>query len=193
MWQIDPHEILTAFMVLFAVIDITGSIPIIMSLNNEGRKVKAGKAAILSFVLLVGFLFAGQWLLSLFNTDVESFAIAGALILFALGVEMTFNIEIFRNDGPPGYSTIIPVVFPLIAGAGTLTTSLSLRAEVSLANLLIAIILNMAIVYLVLRYVERVERFIGKGGIYILRKFFGVILIAMAVRLFISNLNLLLS
>lgn len=193
MFQINFQEILTAFLVLFAVIDITGSIPIIMSLNDNGPKVKAGRAAGISLALIVGFLFAGEWIIRLFNTDVESFAIAGALILFALAVEMTFNIEIFRNDGPHGYSTIVPVVFPLIAGAGTLTTALSLRAECHTVNIIIAIAVNMAIVYVVIRNVGIVERVIGKGGIYILRKFFGVILIAMSVKLFVSNLSLLLN
>ncbi len=192
MWHIDFQEIITAFLVLFAVIDITGSIPVIMSLNASGSQVKAGQASILSLLLIVVFLFVGEGMLKLFNTDLESFAIAGSLILFALAVEMTFNIKIFRNDGPPGYSTIIPMVFPLIAGAGTLTTALSMRAQYGILNILIAIVLNMVIVYLVIRYVNLVERLIGKGGIYILRKFFGVILIAMAVKLFITNLTLLL-
>ena len=192
MWHIDFQEIITAFLVLFAVIDITGSIPVIMSLNASGSQVKAGQASILSLLLIVVFLFVGEGMLKLFNTDLESFAIAGSLILFALAVEMTFNIKIFRNDGPPGYSTIIPMVFPLIAGAGTLTTALSMRAQYGILNILIAIVLNMVVVYLVIRYVNLVERLIGKGGIYILRKFFGVILIAMAVKLFITNLTLLL-
>ena len=192
MWHIDFQEIITAFLVLFAVIDITGSIPVIMSLNASGSQVKAGQASILSLLLIVVFLFVGEGMLKLFNTDLESFAIAGSLILFALAVEMTFNIKIFRNDGPPGYSTIIPMVFPLIAGAGTLTTALSMRAQYGILNILIAIVLNMVIVYLVIRYVNLVERLIGKGVIYILRKFFGVILIAMAVKLFITNLTLLL-
>lgn len=193
MLGLNLQEIFTAFLVLFAVVDITGSIPIIMSLNDSGSRVKAGKAAGLSLVLIVGFLFAGEWIIRLFNTDIESFAIAGSLILFALAVEMTFNIEIFRNDGPPGYSTVVPVVFPLIAGAGTLTTALSLRAECHTINIIIAIVINMAIVYIVIRKIDVVERLIGKGGIYILRKFFGVILIAMAVKLFVSNLTLLLN
>lgn len=193
MVQINLQEILTAFLVLFAVIDITGSIPIIMGLNDSGSKVRAGKAAGISLMLIVGFLFAGEWIIKLFNTDIESFAIAGSLILFALAIEMTFNIEIFRNDGPPGYSTIVPVVFPLIAGAGTLTTALSLRAECSTVNIIIAVVVNMAIVYVVIKKVGIVERIIGKGGIYILRKFFGVILIAMSVKLFVSNLTLLLN
>ena len=192
MLPINFQEILTAFLVLFAVIDITGSIPIIMSLNDSGTRVKAGKAAGLSLVLIVGFFFAGEWMIKLFNTDIASFAIAGSLILFALAIEMTFNIEIFKNDGPPGYSTIVPVVFPLIAGAGTLTTTLSLRSECQTINIIIAVIINMAIVYLVIRKIGVVERLIGKGGIYILRKFFGVILIAMSVKLFVSNLTLLL-
>lgn len=193
MMYINFQEILTAFLVLFAVIDIAGSIPIIMSLNNSGSKVKAGKAAGISLILIIGFLFAGEWIIRLFNTDIESFAIAGSLILFALAIEMTFNIEIFRNDGPSGYSTIVPVVFPLIAGAGTLTTALSLRSECHTINIIIAIILNMVLVYIVIRNVGLVERLIGKGGIYILRKFFGVILIAMSVKLFVSNLTLLLN
>jgi Multiple antibiotic transporter len=193
MGQLNLQEILTAFLVLFAVIDITGSIPIIMSLNSSGTRVKAGKAAGISLLLIAGFLFAGEWILRLFNTDIESFAIAGALILFALAIEMTFNIEVFRNDGPPGYSTVVPVVFPLIAGAGTLTTALSLRAECATVNVIIAVVMNMAIVYAVIRNVDIAERLIGKGGIYILRKFFGVILIAMAVKLFVSNLTLLIN
>ena len=154
MWHIDFQEIITAFLVLFAVIDITGSIPVIMSLNASGSQVKAGQASILSLLLIVVFLFVGEGMLKLFNTDLESFAIAGSLILFALAVEMTFNIKIFRNDGPPGYSTIIPMVFPLIAGAGTLTTALSMRAQYGILNILIAIVLNMVIVYLVIRYVQ---------------------------------------
>lgn len=181
------REILTAFMVLFAVIDITGSIPIIVDLNSRGKKVEPGKAAALSFALMVLFLFLGEGLLRLFNVDVASFAIAGAIILVALAVEMTFNIEIFKNDGPKGHSTIVPMVFPLIAGAGTLTTALSLRAECHTVNIILAIALNMALVYLVIRNVGLMERLLGKAGIYILRKFFGVILLAMSVKLIAAN------
>lgn len=189
--SINLQEILTAFLVLFAVIDITGSIPIIMGINETGARVKPGKAAVVSLLIYVGFLFAGDWILKLFNTDIESFAIAGSLILFALAVEMIFSIEIFRNDGPAGYSTIVPVVFPLIAGAGGLTTALSLKAQLNVSNIIIALVLNMIVVYFVIRYVGAVEKLIGKGGIYILRKFFGVILLAMAVKMFIDNLTLL--
>jgi multiple antibiotic resistance protein len=189
---INFREIITAFMVLFAVIDITGAVPIIIDLNSNGKKVQAAKAAMLSFVLMVVFLFAGEGLLSVFNVNIESFAIAGAVILIALAVEMTFNIEIFKNDGPSGHSTIVPMVFPLIAGAGTLTTTLSLRAECSSINVIIAIALNMIVVFLVIRNVKWVEKVLGKAGIYILRKFFGVILLAMSVKLIVTNLAVLL-
>lgn len=186
--MLNFREIITAFMVLFAVIDITGSIPIIVDLNSNGRKVQAGKAAGISFGLMVLFLFLGEGLLRIFNVDIASFAIAGAIILIALAVEMTFNIEIFKNDGPSGHSTIVPMVFPLIAGAGTLTTTLSLRAECSTISIIAAIALNMIWVYVVIRNVGIVERILGKAGIYVLRKFFGVILLAMSVKLIVTNL-----
>ncbi len=190
--QFNVQEILTAFMVLFAVIDITGSIPVIVDLNSKGKKVKAGQAALLSLGILTAFLFAGGGLLKLFNTDIASFAVAGSLVLFALAVEMTFNVELFKNDGGMTSSTIVPVVFPLVAGPGTLTTALSLRAECGAQNIIVALVLNMAIVYLVIRKISIVERLIGKNGIYISRRFFGVILLAMSVKLFVSNIRLLL-
>ena len=190
--MIDFREIITAFMVLFAIIDITGSVPIIIELNTSGKKVHAAKAASISFGFMVLFLFVGEGLLKLFSVDIASFAIAGAVILLALAVEMTFNIAIFKNDGPGGNSTIVPMVFPLIAGAGSLTATLSLRAECNVANIIIAIALNMVLVYLVIHNVKWVEKVLGKAGIYILRKFFGVILLAMSVKLIVTNLTLLL-
>jgi multiple antibiotic resistance protein len=190
--ELNLQEILTAFMVLFAVVDITGSIPIIVNLNATGKKVHAAKASIISLVILVVFLFAGDGLLKLFNTDIASFAIAGALVLFALAIEMTFSIELFRNDTIGSNSTFIPVVFPLVAGPGTLTTALTLRAEYNVINIIIAIAINMFIVYMVLRKINVVEKLIGQNGIYIARRFFGVILLAMSVKLFISNLRILL-
>lgn len=176
-------------MVLFAVIDITGAIPVIVGLNSSGKKVQAGKAALLSLLILIAFLFAGEALLRLFNTDIASFAIAGALVLFALAIEMTFNIEIFRADSNTSGATLVPVVFPLVAGPGTLTTALSLRAEYHIENVILAILLNMVIVYVVLRKVDFIERLIGQNTIYILRRFFGVILLAMAVKLFVANIS----
>lgn len=183
------QEVISAFMVLFAVIDMLGAIPIIISLREKQQKVEAGKAAIISFIILVAFLFVGQALLSLFNVDISSFAVAGALILLVLAIEMIFGVEIFKNDGPCGSATIVPLVFPLIAGAASFTTLLSLRAEYNVLNIIIAIALNMGVVYLVLRYVYYVERLFGKSGIYVMRKFFGIILLAIAVRLFMTNLN----
>ncbi|MFA6806867.1 MAG: MarC family protein [Bacteroidales bacterium] len=188
-FSIDFIQIFTAFMVLFAIIDITGSIPIIIDLNSTGKKVHAGKAALISFGLIVLFMFLGEGILKIFNVDIASFAIAGAIILFALAIEMTFNIEIFKNDGPKGHSTIVPMVFPLIAGAGSLTTTLSLRAEISTVNLIIAIGLNMVLVYIVVKKVYLVEKILGQAGIYILRKFFGIILLAMSIKLFLTNIS----
>ena len=176
-------------MSLFAVIDITGSIPIIVDLNKNRGGVSAWQAALLSLAILLAFLFLGDALLALFGIDVSSFAVAGSLVIFVLAVEMTFGIEVFRNDGPNGVATIVPLVFPLIAGAGTLTTLLSLRAEYNLLNIVIALVLNMVVVYVVIRYVDKVEKIIGKGGIYILRKFFGIILLAISVRLFANNVT----
>ncbi len=182
-------EIVSAFMVLFAVIDILGAIPIIVSLRERNQKIEAGKAAVISFIILVAFLFIGQALLSLFNVDISSFAVAGALVLLVLAVEMIFGVEIFKNDSPCGSATIVPLVFPLIAGAASFTTLLSLRAEYNILNIIIAVGLNMLVVYCVLRYVYYVERLFGKSGVYVMRKMFGIILLAIAVRLFTYNLT----
>lgn len=190
-FQLNFQEIFTAFMVLFAVIDITGSIPIIINLNERGKHVHAGKAAIISLVVLIVFLFAGEALLKLFNTDIASFAVAGALILFALALEMILNVEIFRSEGTKSHATIVPVVFPLIAGAATLTTTLSLRSQYAIGNIMVAIMVNMLLVYLVLRNIHWVKRLLGESGIFILRKIFGIILLSMAVKLFFSNLAIL--
>ena len=185
---INIKEIVSAFMVLFAVIDITGSIPIIIQIQEKGNAISAWKAAIISLIVLVAFLFIGEMVLSLFNVDISSFAVAGALVIFVLACEMIFGIEIFKNDGPPGSATIVPLVFPLIAGAGTLTTLISLRAEYQTANIMLAVLLNIVIIYFVIKKVSIVERIFGKGGVYLLRKVFGIILLAIAVKLFTSNL-----
>lgn len=185
-------EIFSAFIVLFAVIDILGSIPIILSLKAKNKTISAEKAAGFSFVILVIFLFVGQSLLSLFNVDISSFAMAGALVILVLAVEMIFGIEIFKNDGPTDSATLVPLVFPLIAGAASFTTLLSLRAEYNVLNIIIALALNLLFVYFVLKKVDYVQRVIGKGGVYVMRKFFGIILLAIAVRLFTANLSTLL-
>ena len=186
--DISIQELASAFMVLFAVIDITGAVPIINDIQNNGRKISAIKAALPSYILLVAFLFAGDGLLNLFNVDISSFAVAGSLVIFVLAVEMIFGIPIFKNDGPSGTASIVPLVFPLIVGAGTLTTLLALRAEYHTINIIIALTLNIIIVYFVLKNVSLIEKVFGKGGAYILRKFLGIILLAISVKLFTSNL-----
>lgn len=185
-------EVFSAFIVLFAVIDILGSIPIILGLKEKKKTVNAEQAAMFSFIILVVFLFVGKSMLSLFNVDISSFAVAGALVILVLACEMIFGVEIFKNDGPTDSATLVPLVFPLIAGAASFTTLLSLRAEYNILNIILALALNMLFVFFVLKKVDYVQRVVGKGGVYVMRKFFGIILLAIAVRLFTSNLSTLL-
>jgi multiple antibiotic resistance protein len=185
-------EIVSAFIVLFAVIDILGSVPLIINMKNKGLKINAAQAAIVSFVLLVSFLFVGEGLLSLFGVDISSFAIAGSFVLLIMALEMLLGVEIFKHDSPGGAS-IVPLAFPLIAGAGSFTTLLSLRAEYQSVNIIIALLVNIIVVYLVLRLTHSIERLIGPNGIYVLKKFFGIILLAMAVKLFFNNAGVILS
>ena len=187
--DISIQELASAFMVLFAVIDITGAVPIINDIQNKGHKISAIKAALASYILLVAFLFVGDGLLNLFSVDISSFAVAGSVVIFVLAVEMIFGIPIFKNDSPSGTASIVPLVFPLIVGAGTLTTLLALRAEYHTINIIIALTLNIIVVYFVLKNVSLVEKIFGKGGAYILRKFLGIILLAISVKLFTSNLT----
>ena len=191
--RIDPLQIASAFIVLFAVIDVLGSTPIFISLKNRGRAVNACQATLISTTLLIAFFFAGDAMLRLFSVDVESFAVAGSLVIFLMSLEMLLDVEIFKSNGPIKEATLIPVVFPLIAGPGSFTTLLSLRAEYAQVNILIGLLLNMAFVYVVLKATERVERVISKAAIYLLRKFFGIILLAISVRLFTANLSALLA
>ena len=191
--RIDPLQIASAFIVLFAVIDVLGSPPIFISLKNRGRAVNACQATLISTTLLIAFFVAGEAMLRLFSVDVESFAVAGSLVIFLMSLEMLLDVEIFKNNGPIKEATLIPVVFPLIAGPGSFTTLLSLRAEYAQVNILIGLLLNMAFVYVVLKATERVERVISKAAIYLLRKFFGIILLAISVRLFTANLSALLA
>lgn len=184
----DIKEIAGAFMVMFAIIDIVGSIPIIIDLQHKTEKVPAMKVSVISLVLLVSIYFLGDGLLALFGVDIQSFAVAGSIIIFAIGFEMIFNISIFKyDDSPKGMSSIVPLVFPLIVGAGSFTTVLSLKAEYAAINIMIALVLNIVFVYIVLRYIDSIEKIFGQGIVYFLRKFFGIILLAIAVRLFASN------
>ena len=187
--DISIQELASAFMVLFAVIDTTGAVPLINDIQNKGHKISAIKAALASYILLVAFLFVGDGLLNLVSVDISSFAVAGSLVIFVLAVEMIFGIPIFKNDSPSGTASIVPLVFPLIVGAGTLTTLLALRAEYHTINIIIALTLNIIVVYFVLKNVSLVEKIFGKGGAYILRKFLGIILLAISVKLFTSNLT----
>ena len=185
------QQILSAFIVLFAVIDIIGAIPIIIDLKDKGKDVNALKATLISFLLLLGFFYAGDILLRLFHVDIESFAVAGAFVIFLLSLEMILDIEIFKNQGPIKEATLVPLVFPLLARAGSFTTLLSLRAEYASVNIIVALVLNMLWVYFVVRMTRKVEKVLGKGGIYLIRKFFGIILLAISVKLFMSNITLL--
>lgn len=189
----DFQQIASAFVVLFAVIDIAGLIPILISLKEKGNQINAGKAAVFSLVTFLVFLFMGDMVLRLFGVDISSFAVAGSLVIFGMAAEMIFGVELFKMDGPKGSITIVPVVFPLIAGAGSFTALLSLRAEYSLSNIIVALILNIAVIYVVIRRLDLIERLIGPGGVYVLRKFFGIILLAISVKLFTSNLKVLLA
>lgn len=179
--------IASVFIVLFALIDVLGSVPIFLGFLSRGQKIDAFKAAATAFLLMVAFLFVGEGLLNLFGVDVKSFAIAGAIVIFLIAAEMTFGIEIFKNDSPSGSATFVPIVFPLIAGPATFTALLSMRAEFSLLEIIIGLFLNLVFVYFILKYLQKVENIIGKTGVYVLRKFFGIILMAIAVKLFTSN------
>ena len=183
-------EILTASMVLFAVIDIVGSVPIIISLRNKVGHIQSEKASIVAGIIMVAFLFIGEEILNLIGIDVNSFAVAGALVIFFLAIEMILGITLYKDDEPESAS-IVPIAFPLIAGAGTITTLLSLRAEYHVENIIIAIVVNIIFVYLVLKSSKRIERVLGKNGLSVIRKVFGVILLAITVKLFAANINVL--
>ena len=183
-------EILTASMVLFAVIDIVGSVPIIISLRNKVGHIQSEKASIVAGIIMVAFLFIGEEILNLIGIDVNSFAVAGALVILFLAIEMILGITLYKDDEPESAS-IVPIAFPLIAGAGTITTLLSLRAEYHVENIIIAIVVNIIFVYLVLKSSKRIERVLGKNGLSVIRKVFGVILLAIAVKLFAANINVL--
>ncbi|MGI9550159.1 MAG: MarC family protein [Aurantibacter sp.] len=186
--RFDFKEIATASMVLFAVIDILGSIPIIIGLRDKVGHIQSEKATIVSALIMIAFLFVGERILSLIGIDVNSFAVAGALIIFFLAIEMTLGISLYR-DSEPESASIVPIAFPLVAGAGTLTSLLALRAEYQVQNIIVAILLNTVFVYLVLKSSGRIAKFLGAGGVSVIRKVFGVILLAIAVKLFATNIN----
>jgi len=189
---LDPKQIFTAFMVLFAVIDIIGNIPIIIDLRKKVGHIQSEKASIIAGGIMILFLFLGQSLLSVIGVDVNSFAVAGSFILFFIALEMILGITLYKDDGDGAITaTVFPLAFPLIAGPGSLTTLLSLRAEFEIQNIIIAVLLNVVFIYIVLKTSSRIERLIGPNGIKIIRKVFGVILLAIAIKLFAANIKVL--
>ena len=185
---LDLKQIFTAGMILFAVIDIVGSIPIIIDLRKKVGHIQSEKASIVAGCLMVVFLFLGKEILNLIGIDVNSFAVAGSFILFFLALEMILGISLYKDDAPESAS-IVPLAFPLVAGAGTMTTLVSLQAEYETLNIIVAIIFNIIFVYLVLKSSGRIEKILGSQGINVIRKVFGVILLAIAVKLFAANIQ----
>jgi multiple antibiotic resistance protein len=186
--NLNFKEILTSTMVLFAVIDIVGSIPIIIELRRKAGKIQSEKASIVAIIIMTAFLFLGDEILKLIGIDVNSFAVAGSFVILLLALEMILGIQLYKEEAPETTS-VVPLAFPLIAGAGTMTTLLSLRAEFHVINIIIAIIVNMLFVYIVLKSSGKIERLFGKGGIAVIRKIFGIILMAIAVKLFTANIQ----
>lgn len=184
------QEFISAFFVLFAIIDIFGSVPIFISITKKRKKIYAAKAAFLSLLMFAVFFFVGEAFLELFNVDIASFAIAGSLVIFVMALEMILDIQIFKDpEDAPKDSTFFPVVFPLIAGAGALTTLISIRSEYANINIALAVLANMLVVYIVLRLIKKIEQYVSVGILYMIRKFFGIILLAISVKLFTSNLT----
>ncbi len=181
-------EIITATMILFAVIDILGSIPIILDLRSKVGHIQSEKASLVSAVIMIAFLFLGEALLHLIGIDVNSFAVAGSFVLLFLALEMILGVKLYKDDAPESAS-VVPLAFPLIAGAGSLTTILSIKAEFETINILIAIILNIVFVYAVLKSSRRIENLLGQAGLSVIRKIFGVVLLAIAVKLFADNIQ----
>jgi multiple antibiotic resistance protein len=188
MFEINFKEILTVTMVLFAVIDIIGSIPVIISLKNRVGYIQSEKAAIVSLVIMITFLFIGKELLNLIGISVNSFAVAGAFVLFFLALEMILGIRLYRDEEAKTAS-IVPIAFPLVAGTGTMTTLLSLKAQYHDINIIGGILLNIILVYVVLKSSSKIEKVLGNSGLSIIRKVFGVVLLAIAVKLFATNVK----
>ena len=184
---LDLNALLTVIFTLFAVIDIVGSIPLLISLKQKIGGIRELRATLVSGILMILFLFLGERLLNVFGVDVKSFAVAGSIVIFILGLEMVLGIEFFKAEGDPKSSTVVPIAFPLIAGSGTLTTIISLRANYTEVTILVAILVNLIIVFLVLKSLNYLARLLGSGGLLAVRKFFGVVLLAIAVKIFATN------
>lgn len=184
---INFDELLTVTFTLFAVIDILGSIPLLISLKTKMGLIQEGKATVISGALMILFLLVGEKFLNILGVDVRSFAVGGSIVIFILGLEMVLGIEFFKGSGDAKSGTVVPIAFPLIAGSGTLTTIISLKANYQTLTVALAILLNLVFVYVVLRSLDHIERMIGANGLLAIRKFFGVILLAIAVKIFATN------
>lgn len=182
-------ELFKATTVLFAVIDIVGSVPIIIKLKESAGSLHEFRTSSVSFFIMIGFLLVGDSILKLFGVTVESFAVAGSIILFAMAFEMILGIRLFRDQVSGKTASVVPLAFPIIAGAGTMTTLVSLKAEYATINLIFAILINVLIVYAVLKLTKKIEQLLGEGGIAILKKVFGIILLAIAIKLFTTNIQ----
>lgn len=181
-------QIASATMILFAVIDILGAIPVVVDLGSRIGKINATKATVVSGAIMIVFLFLGESILRLIGLDIASFALAGAIVIFFIGIEMVLGIKLSKEEASSAVS-VVPIAFPLIAGTGTLTTLLSIRAEFAIENIIIGILVNLVFVYIVLRNTKYLEKLLGQGGIVILRKVFGIVLLAIAIKLFLTNLG----
>ncbi len=182
-------DLLTVTFTLFAVIDIIGSIPLLISLKTKMEKFNAMQATLISGAFMIAFLLVGKEILNILGLDVRSFAVGGSIVIFLLGLEMVLGHEIFKGDKDGVYGTVVPIAFPLIAGSGTLTTIMSLKANYAQLYIAIAIFINLLIIFVVLKSLGTIERFLGKAGLIAVRKFFGVILLAIAVKIFSSNVG----
>ena len=182
-------ELFKTTTVLFAVIDVVGSVPIILKIKESAGELNAARTSFASFCIMVGFLILGETILTLFGVTIESFAVAGSLILFAMAIEMIFGIKLFRDEVTGKTESIFPLAFPIIAGAGTMTTLVSLKAEFYQVNIVLAIVINVIIIFAVLKMTKRIEQLLGVGGIAIMKKVFGIILLAIAIKLFTTNLQ----
>ena len=187
----NVKEVFSAFLILFAIIDIIGSTPIVLDLKAKGKHVSPMKCTAGAFILLLAFYVGSDAVLRFFNIDINSFAVAGGLLLFLMAIEMLLDIEIFKYNGPAAEASFVPLVFPLIAGAGALTTIISLKADYADINILLGLVLNMIWVYVVLASLDKVQKVLPPTALYILRKFFGVMLLAIAIGMFTSNLTIL--
>lgn len=189
--MLNFKEILSVTLILFSVIDILGSIPIVIDLRKKYGHVQSGKATIISAIIMIVFLLGGESILRLFGIDIASFAVAGAMIMFLLGMEMVLGLKIFRDDpGDKDSSSIVPLAFPIIAGAGTITTLISLKVEYSTLNIMVGIVVNLIFVYIVLKSSSWLEKKLGPGGFSVIRKVFGIVLLSIAIKIFKTNFTL---